>query len=266
MPETIAIDVDARGVAMLTLSRPDKHNALSAAMIAELTEAAAALGADPAVRAVVLTGAGESFCAGGDLAWMRQQFAATRQQRIAEAMRLARMLKALNELPKPLIGRVNGQAFGGGIGMMAVCDVCVAARGARFGLTEARLGLIPATISPYVIARMTEGMARRVFMSARLFDADEARELGLVARVVEPDELDDAVAREVKPYLSAAPGAVARCKALARALGPTIDDAVIAMTAERLADAWEDPEAHEGVSAFFERRPPRWAAKGGQGS
>ncbi len=260
MPDTIRIETDAAGVATLTLDRPDKHNALSARMIAELTEAAAALGADPAVRAVVLTGAGESFCAGGDLDWMRAQFDASRAERIAEATKLARMLKALNELPRPLIGRINGQAFGGGIGMMAVCDLCVVAAGARFGLTEARLGLIPATISPYVVARMTEGMARRVFMSARLFDAEEAAALGLAARVVAPEALDEATAREVKPYLAAAPGAVARSKALVRALGPTIDDAVLAMTAERLADAWEDPEAREGVSAFFEKRRPDWSA------
>lgn len=263
MPETIRIETDARGVATLTLNRPEKHNSLSARMIAELAQAAADLGADAALRAVILTGAGESYCAGGDLGWMRQQFDATREERIAEATKLAMMLKALNELPKPLIGRINGQAFGGGIGMMSVCDVCVAAEGARFGLTEARLGLIPATISPYVIARMGEGMARRVFMSARLFDAREAQALGLVASVVAPDALDAAVEREVKPYLSCAPGAVARSKALARALGPRIDEEVIAMTAARLADAWEDPEAHEGVSAFFDKRKPSWiAAKG----
>ncbi|TVQ57820.1 MAG: crotonase/enoyl-CoA hydratase family protein [Rhodobacteraceae bacterium] len=261
MMETLSLSVDARGVATLTLNRPEKHNALSAAMIGELTEAAASLGADPAVRVVVLTGAGESFCAGGDLGWMRAQFAATRPERIAEATRLARMLKALNELPKPLIGRVNGQAYGGGIGMMAVCDACVAAEGARFGLTETRLGLIPATISPYVIARMGEGPARRVFMSARLFDAREAVALGLAASSVAAEALDAAVEREVAPYLAAAPGAVARAKTLARALGPRIDETVIADTAARLADAWEDPEAQEGVAAFFERRKPRWAAR-----
>src|SRR5690606_11056779 len=122
--------------------------------------------ADGAVRAVVLTGAGKSFCAGGDLAWMREQFQASREQRIAEARTIAAMLGALNELPKPLIGRVNGQAYGGGMGMISICDVCVAVEDARFGFTEARLGLIPATISPYVLARMGEGMARRVFMSA----------------------------------------------------------------------------------------------------
>jgi len=258
----ILCETDGRGVATLTLNRPDKHNALSAAMIGELTQAAAMLAADPEVRAVVLTGAGASFCAGGDLGWMRAQFDAPRAERIAQAMALARMLHALNTLPKPLIGRINGPAFGGGVGMMAVCDVAVAAGDARFGLTETRLGLIPATIAPYVLARMGEGAARRVFMSARVFDGAEAVALGLAARTVDPTALDAAVAGEVAPYLAAAPGAVARAKALARAFGPTIDEATMAATAERLADAWESPEAREGVSAFFGRRPAAWARGG----
>jgi len=254
----LRLEVDARGVATLTLNRPDKRNALSPALIDALSGAAARLGADDAVRAVVLTGAGDSFCAGGDLDWMRAQFDADRAGRIGEAMRLARMLKALNELPKPLIGRVQGQAYGGGLGLMAVCDVAVGVTGARFGFTETRLGLIPATIGPYVLARMGEGRARRVFMSARLFDAAEAVSLSLLARAVAPDALDAAVADEVAAYLAAAPGAVARAKALARALGPAIDDAALADTAARLADAWESPEAREGVAAFFDRRAPLW--------
>ena len=140
MPETIRIETDDRGVATLTLARPEKHNALNALMISELTEAAATLGADASVRAVVMTGEGKSFCAGGDLGWMRAQIEADRETRIAEAMGLARMLDALNTLPKPLIGKVNGQAFGGGMGMMSVCDVAVGAEGALFGFTEVRLG------------------------------------------------------------------------------------------------------------------------------
>lgn len=257
--ETITLETDARGVATLTLNLPEKHNALAPQMIADLHAAADALGTDPAVRAVVLTGAGKSFCAGGDLGWMKDQFSATREQRIAEARKLAHMLGALNELPKPIIGRVNGQAYGGGMGMISVCDVAIAADHAKFGFTEVRLGLIPATISPYVIARMTEGMARRVFASARLFDAAEARDLGLVARVLPAEDLDQAVEAEIAPYLVAAPGAVAASKALARSLGPVIDDATIERTIAALADSWEQPEAHEGVSAFFEKRKPDWS-------
>jgi methylglutaconyl-CoA hydratase len=257
--DTLTLEIDPRGVATLTLNLPEKHNALAPAMIADLHAAADQLAADEAVRAVVLTGAGTSFCAGGDLAWMREQFRATRETRIAEARKLALMLGRLNELPKPLIGRVNGQAYGGGMGMLSVCDVAVAAEGARFGFTEARLGLVPATISPYVLARMGEGLARRVFMSARLFDAEEARALGLVARVVPADRLDQAVEAEVAPYLACAPGAVAASKRLARSLGPVMNRATIERTVEALADAWERPEAHEGVSAFFDKRKPSWA-------
>ena len=259
--ETISITVDDRGVATLTLDRAEKHNSLSAKMIAELTDAAAQLGTDPRVRIVVLTGVGASFCAGGDLGWMREQFEASRETRMSEARKLATMLKALNELPKPLIGRVQGQAFGGGIGMMSVCDTVVSVDSAKFGLTEVRLGLIPATISPYVLARMGEGKARRVFMSARIFGAEEARDLDLVARVVSEADLDEAIEREIKPYLSAAPVAVAASKALARSLGPAITETVIEDTIRRLADTWETPDAREGISAFFEKRKPAWTVR-----
>lgn len=258
MPQTITIDRDARGVATLTLDLPEKHNALSAQMLAELTEAATALGADDTVRVVVLTGRGPSFCAGGDLGWMRAQFEADPETRGREARKLAEMLQALNTLPKPLIGRVQGQAFGGGVGMMSVCDVAIGVDSARFGLTETKLGLIPATIGPYVIARMGEGRARRVFMSARRFDAAEAVDLGLLARAVPAAELDAAIEHEVMPYLSCAPGAVAQAKALARALGPVIDDATIDMTINALAHRWDSAEAQEGISAFFDKRKPGW--------
>lgn len=255
---TIVIEKDARGVAVLALTREEKHNSMSAEMIAELTAAAANLGADDSVRVVVITGAGASFCAGGDLGWMKAQMTASREERMAGARALAHMLKALNEMPKPLIGRVQGHAFGGGVGLISVCDVAIAAEGAKFGLTETRLGLIPATISPYVLARMGEGMARRVFMSARIFEAAEAKTLGLVAKSVIPEHLDLAIEAEVKPYLKAAPSAVAAAKALARSLGPVIDDAVIERTIEALADTWETPAAMEGISAFFEKRDPVW--------
>jgi methylglutaconyl-CoA hydratase len=256
--ETISVSTDDRGVATLTLNRPEKHNALSALMINELTTAVAQISANAAIRVVVLTGAGTSFCAGGDLGWMREQFHADRETRMLEARKLAMMLKALNELPKPLIGRVQGQAFGGGIGMMSVCDTVVAVDSAKFGLTEVRLGLIPATISPYVLARMGEAKARRVFMSARIFSAVEARDLDLVAKVVPSEEMDAFVAQEIKPYLAAAPTAVAAAKALARRLGPAITDEIIEETIQRLADTWETAEAKEGISAFFEKRKPDW--------
>lgn len=256
--ETLRIETDARGVATLWLARPDKHNALSAQMIAELTAAAAQLGADGSVRVVVLAAMGKSFCAGGDLGWMQQQMAADADTRRAGARALALMLNALNELPKPLIGRIHGNAFGGGVGMMSVCDVAVGARGARFGLTETRLGLIPATIGPYVVARMGEDRARRVFMSARIFDAAEAEALNLLAYTVDPEDLDAAVEDEIAPYLATAPGAVAAAKRLTRALGPRIDQAAIELSIEALISVWESDEAPEGIAAFFDKRKPRW--------
>ncbi|RWO60780.1 MAG: crotonase/enoyl-CoA hydratase family protein [Mesorhizobium sp.] len=258
--DAIRVTTDEIGVATLTLGRPDKHNAMSGQMIAELTAAAELLANDDKVRAVVLTGEGDSFCAGADLAWMRAQASAARDERIAEARKLALALRALNELPKPLIGRINGPAFGGGLGLMSVCDVAIAVDTAKFGFTEVRLGLIPATISPYVLARMGEGRARRVFMSARIFDANEARELGLLSNAVSPADLGAAVEAEVRPYRSASPQAVAAAKALARQLGPAIDDAVIGETVAMLADTWETTDAAEGIAAFFDRRRPRWQA------
>jgi methylglutaconyl-CoA hydratase len=256
--KTLTVVTDDRGVVTVTLNRPDKRNALSALMMDELTDVAHSIGSQTATRAMILGGAGAVFCAGGDLEWMMAQIKADRQTRMAEARRLAGMLGALNEMPTPLIGRVHGSALGGGIGLACVCDVVIAADGAKFGLTETRLGLIPATIGPYVIARMGEGRARRVFMSARIFEAAEAQDLGIVSRTVSLADLDKAVDAEVEPYLSAAPGAVGAAKALARALGPQINAAAIEDTIHRLADVWESHEAVEGVSAFLEKRPAKW--------
>ncbi|MDP0928590.1 crotonase/enoyl-CoA hydratase family protein [Paracoccus onubensis] len=258
MFETIRIDTDARGVATLWLARADKHNALSQQMQEELTKAAAQLASDPAVRVVVLAGEGASFCAGGDLGWMRQQIAADAASRRAGARGLAAMLSALNLLPKPLIARVHGNAFGGGIGMMSVCDIAIASDTAKFGLTEVKLGMIPATIGPYVLARMGEDRARRVFFSGRIFDAEEAMSLNLIARHVAPDDLDAAVEAEIAPFLLGAPGAIAVAKAQCRFLGPKITQAEIEDSIDRLVAVWETDEAPEGISAFFEKRKPGW--------
>lgn len=257
---TLNVARDARGVVTVTLARPDTHNAMNAAMIGELTALAADLAGDAAVRAVVLTGSGRSFCAGGDLGWMRAQMAADGPTRAREARSLAEMLGAWNHLPKPVIGRIQGQAFGGGVGLISVCDVAVGVEGARFGLTETRLGLIPATIGPYVVARMGAACARRVFMSARLFGAEEAVDLGLLAKAVPEAELDAAVEAEILPYLSAAPGAVAAAKALALKLGGTVTGAQVDATVAALQARWESDEAGEGIAAFFEKRKPGWSS------
>lgn len=256
--ETLDLEVDGAGVAWLRLNRPAVHNAMDAAMIAALTAAADRLGRDPAVRVVVLTGHGPSFCAGGDLGWMRAQMTADGPTRAKNAAALAQMLAALDQMPKPLIGRVQGQAFGGGIGLISVCDVAIATREAKFGLTEVRLGLIPATIGPYVVARMGAARAREVFFSGRVFDAEEAVRLGLLARVVGNDDLDVAVAAEIAPYLRAAPGAVAAGKRLVADLAVPRDEAQIAMTIDALVQRWESEETAEGIAAFFEKRPARW--------
>ncbi len=253
---TIKIDVDVRGVATLYLNRPEKHNALSAEMIAEMTMAARELSLNRDIRVVVLAAQGKSFCAGGDLGWMKEQMSADRTQRIREARKLAEMLHAWNEMSKPVIGRVHGNAFGGGVGMVSICDIAFCSKNAKFGLTETSLGLIPATISPYVVAKIGEGKAREVAMSARIFDAERACALNLVAQVV--DDLDAAIEAEIGAYLATAPEAVAATKALLRSLGPRIGEGVIAATIERLADTWEGAEAGEGIDAFFNKRKADW--------
>jgi methylglutaconyl-CoA hydratase len=256
---TLNVERDSRGVVQLCLNRPHKKNAMCAEMIDELTDFAQTVGQEAQTRVVVLRGAGDIFCAGGDLGWMKAQIKSDRAGRMIEARKLAMMLLALNELPRPLIGAIHGGAFGGGIGLASICDSAIAESSSKFGLTETRLGLIPATISPYVIARMGEGKARRVFMSARIFGADEARSLDLISDHVPAEALEARIEEEVLPYLSVAPQAVAASKALARELGPRIDLDVIDSTISRLADTWEGEEAREGIDAFLSKRKPRWA-------
>lgn len=254
----IRVEVDGRGVATLTLARADKHNALSAEMMTDLEAAAQDLAVDRAVRVVVLAAEGRSFCAGGDLAWMRAQFDMDADTRRVESRRIATVLGALYDLPQPLIGRVQGNALGGGVGLVSVCDVAIGVTGAKLGFTETRLGLIPANIGPYVLARMGRTRASEVFMSARVFDADEAVRLNLLSRTVEVDGLDDAIEAEVLPYLSCAPGAVAEAKALMRDLVGRVTPEQVDMAIDALAARWQSDEAREGVGAFFDKRAPSW--------
>jgi methylglutaconyl-CoA hydratase len=258
---TITLDTDRRGVARLTLNRPGKHNALDGTMIAELAEAAVRLGQDPAVRVVVLAAEGPTFCAGGDLGWMREQMAADGAARATEARRLAGMLRALDTLPKPLVAEVQGPAYGGGVGLLSVCDVAVGTGGATFAMTETRLGLIPATIGPYVLARIGAA-ARRVMLSSRRFDAAEALRMGLLARVAPPEGLRAAVEEEVGRFLACAPGAVADAKRLIRSLGAGVDPAMIETSVAALVARWETEEAQAGIAAFFDRRDPPWTEPG----
>ena len=249
---------DARGVLTLTLDVPNTRNALSPDLMDALHDAARDLASDEATRVVVLRGAGAMFCAGGDLNWMRAQRKASPEERRTEARRLAFMLQALDRIPQVLIGQVHGGAFGGGVGLMSVCDLCVGTKDARFGLTETRLGLIPATIGPYVGARIGPASARRTMLSGRRFGADEALALGLLFRVVPEAELGAAVAEEVAEHLKAAPGAIASAKAMIRALAPPVTDEAIEATIDRLVERWDSAEALEGIDAFFAKRSPKW--------
>lgn len=251
---------DGRGVVRLTLNAPSTRNALSAEMMDALTETAARLSAGSDARIVVLAGAGETFCAGGDLNWMRAQANATNEERRQEARRLADMLGALNRLPQAVIARVQGGAFGGGVGLMSVCDVVLVADNARFGLTETRLGLIPATIGPYVVARIGVGAARRTMLSGERFGAEEAVRLGLAAKAVAANDLDAAIEQEVEAHLKAAPGAIAAAKAMIHDLAGGIDERDVERSVDRLTERWSSEEAGEGIAAFFDRRKPGWSA------
>jgi methylglutaconyl-CoA hydratase len=256
--ETLTLATDPRGVATLTLNRPARHNALNAALIADLTDAAAVLAADDAVRVVVLTGAGNSFCAGGDLGWFRDTLALDRAGRVAQSAGLGHMLAALAHLPKPLIGRIQGPAYGGGVGMIAVCDTAIGAEEARFGLTEVRLGLIPANIAPHVIARIGAARARSTMLSGALFDAAHAARIGLLDHTAPLAGLDAAVEAVVAAHLEAAPGAVAATKALIRDVVATAPGDHVALTSARLADAWDSAEGRIGIDTFLARQTPPW--------
>ena len=265
MPAFQAIEVAERnGVALVTLNRPDRHNAFDEAMISELTQALAIIADTPRLRAVVLLGAGESFCAGADLAWMERMAGFSYEENVGDARALARLLQALASLPKPTIARVHGPAYGGGVGLVACCDIAVAAMEATFALSEAKLGLIPATIGPYVIEAIGARAARRYFLTAERFDAAEAYRIGLVHDIVPSLEaLDERVNELLGHLMVAGPHAQAACKALVRAVAHRpIDERVVADTAERIATVRASDEAREGVAAFLGRRSPAWVPEG----
>ena len=247
------------GIARVVLNRPEVHNALNDRLIAELTTSFEELGADPSVRLVVLTGQGTSFCAGGDLNWMRRTADYTREQNFADAMGLAWMLHTLNTLPKPTLGLINGPAYGGGVGLVACCDIAIASDAAKFSLSEVRLGLLPATISPYVVRKMGESNARRYFLTAEVFEASEAEKMGLVHEVVPLAEMAEAANWIVNRLAEGGPDAQAASKRLiARVAGAPIDEGLMEDTAQRIADARASAEGKEGVDAFLAKRVPGW--------
>ena len=254
------IEVQRReGVALIGLNRPEVHNAFNEALIAELTAAVREAGEDPSVRAILLHGAGPSFCAGADLDWMRRMAGYGRDENLADASALAAMLATIAECPKPTVARVHGPAYGGGVGLIACCDVAIGANDATFALSEAKLGLIPATIGPYVVSAIGARQARRYFLTGERFDAAEAYRLGLLHDIVLGSELDARVNEVLGALLVAGPGAQREAKALIRAVADRpVDEDVIADTAERIATVRASDEAREGIAAFLGKRSPAW--------
>jgi len=247
------------GVGRVTLNRPEVRNAFDDALIARLTKTFRELDADNAVRAVVLAGNGPAFCAGADLNWMKRMAAFGKEENLADANALAAMLRALYALSKPTIARVSGAAYGGGVGLVAACDIAIAVPDATFALSEAKLGLIPATIGPYVIEAIGARQARRYFLTAERFDAAEARRIGLVHEVVAADTVDARIDAMVATLRAAGPGAQLECKALIRGVAHRpIDDDVIDGTAQHIASVRASPEGREGVAAFLGKRKPAW--------
>ena len=247
------------GVATVTLNRPEIHNAFDEALIAKLTETFVALDDDGDVRIVVLAGAGRTFCAGADLNWMKRMAAFGQDENLRDATALAAMLRALYALSKPTIARVHGAAYGGGVGLIAACDIAVAVPEATFALTEAKLGLIPATIGPYVIEAIGARQARRYFLTAERFGAAEALRIGLVHEVAALPQLDTRIGDLVGALRVAGPSAQLECKALIRGVAHRpIDADVISGTAGHIAAVRASPEGKEGVAAFLGKRRPAW--------
>ena len=247
------------GVAWVTLNRPEVRNAFDDSLILELRKIFDTAGGDPSVRALVLAGNGPAFCAGADLNWMKRMAGYGYEENLADARALAEMLSALDRLPKPTIARVHGPAFAGGTGLVAACDIAVGTREARFCFSEAKLGLSPATISPHVIRAIGERAARRYFLTAEVFDADEALRIGMLS--ILSDDLDGTLGALLKHLLAGGPHAMAEIKALVRSVvGRPVDEAVLGDTARRIAEIRVSAEGKEGIASFLEKRKPGWCS------
>jgi methylglutaconyl-CoA hydratase len=260
-PTTFTVDCDARGVVHLIFNRPKLHNAFNDQMISELTEWFKSAEEDQSYRLVVLSGSGRSFCAGADLNWMRSMKDYSAEENIQDSMRLDGMYQTINNFPKPVIGKVGGAAIGGGVGLVAVCDHVVAVEGAKIQLSEVRLGLLPAVISPYVIAKIGQGHARSTFISGQPFGSEQALLMGLVHQVVSADELDREVEKVIERWLKAAPLAQQACKKL---ISSTIEnmtlghEKVASYTCQAIANARVSEEGQEGMDALLAKRTPVW--------
>jgi methylglutaconyl-CoA hydratase len=255
---TLTISREAN-TATVTLNRPDVRNAFNETTIAEITQAFRELGADTDLRAIVLSANGPAFCAGADLNWMKKMAGYTHAENHADALQLAEMLRTIYLCPKPVVAKVQGDCYAGGMGLVAACDIIVAVEEVNFCLSEVKLGLIPATISPYVIKAMGENASRRYFLTAERFGAQEALRIGFAHEVVAADALDAKVAEIVKALVNNSPNAVCHAKVLVREVaGQTVNDALLADTAERIAQIRASEQGREGVASFLEKRKPSW--------
>lgn len=249
------------GVARVTLNRPELRNAFDDALIALLARTFSELEKDPAVRVMVLAGNGPAFCAGADLNWMKRMAGYGYDENLADAQALAGMLATLDRMSKPTIARVHGPVFAGGTGLVAACDIAVGTPEAKFCLSEAKLGLSPATISPYVIRAMGERLARRYFLTAEIFDAEEAYRIGMLSALVPAEKLDLTLDGLIKHLLAGGPQAHAKIKDLIRAVADrALDDALVADTAKRIAEIRVSPEGKEGIVSFLEKRKASWCS------
>jgi methylglutaconyl-CoA hydratase len=266
MPDqhSVLFDVDPLGIARVTLNNPDKHNAFDDVMIKRLTGVFNAIALDDNIRIVVLQSNGKSFSAGADLGWMKRMAGYSYEDNLKDANALAVMLKALNFIPQPTIAKIQGAAFGGAVGLASCCDIVIAANKASFCLSEVKLGLIPATISPYVVDAIGLKACRRYFQSAERFFADKAQQLGLVDEIVELSELETCVDNMIQTLLANSPQAMRRAKQLAFDVAyQDIDEQLLSDTSERIAAIRVSHEGQEGLSAFFDKRPPAWQQRNG---
>jgi len=256
---SVITNIDGHGVAWITLNKPDKHNAFDDHMIAELTETFQSIANNSSARVMVLAAKGKSFSAGADLGWMRRMASYTYEENLRDASALAKMLKTLNQMPIPTIARVQGAAIGGAVGLVSCCDMAVGTSQARFSLSEVKIGLVPATIGPYVIAAIGQRASRRYFQTAEFFDAQTAENLQLLSAIVEDANLDTTIEQLCSTLLGNSPAAVKAAKQLIFDVGnQPLSDGLIEKTSKLIASIRISEEGQEGLTAFLEKRPPRW--------